>query len=64
VQWLDVTTEVFLTIGVQGAGEHTTFSFPRGNDPALRGLALAFQALTGPSLPSLTASNPAIPVLP
>jgi hypothetical protein len=64
VQWMDVASEVLLVLGVQGGSEHTTFSFVRGTDPALRGLALAFQALSGPSLHALALSNPAIPVLP
>jgi len=64
VQWMDLASEVLLVVGVQGGTEHTTFSFGRGSDPALRGLALTFQALSGPSLQTLALSNPAIPVLP
>ena len=59
---MDVRSEFLVLGGVQGASEHARFPIPVPNVPDLRGLALAFQALSGP-LAQLEVTDPVVPVV-
>jgi len=61
--WLDLGTVLVVDAGVQGASQHRLVTVPFPPTPALRGAALAFQAISG-TTQSVVLSTPAVVVLP
>lgn len=56
-QWMDLASETLLVAGIQQSGS-TSVPLPVPGNPDLEGRVLMFQALAGPTLNSLSLSNP------
>jgi hypothetical protein len=62
--WLDPALSVILDVGFVDQSQHRSVSVGVPNDPLLRGVAVGFQALTGPATPSwLVLSTPVVVAL-